>query len=194
MIDVIILGLALGVGLAMDAFAVSMSNGLNDRKMKVNKMILIAGMFALFQGIMPLIGYFVGHAFIQFIDKFIPWIALILLTVLGGKMIYDGIKCRKEKKEECCCQENNKLTIKLLILQAIATSIDALSTGITFSDFNVTYAVICVSIIAVITFIICYFGIIIGKKFGNKLSNYSDFIGGSILIIIGLEIFIKGMI
>ena len=194
MIDVIILGLALGVGLAMDAFAVSMSNGLNDQKMKVNKIILIAGMFALFQGVMPLIGYFVGHVFLQYIEKFIPWIALLLLGFLGGKMIIDGIKCRKEKEEECDCQENNKLTFKILIVQAIATSIDALSTGVTFSDFTVMDAIFCVIIIAVITFFICYIGVLIGKKFGNKLSKYSDFIGGSVLILIGIEIFIKGLL
>ena len=190
--EIIITGLGLGIGLAMDAFAVSMSNGLKENNMKIAKMLLIALTFAIFQGVMPLIGYFVGHAFIKYIEKFVPWIALILLLFLGVKMIIDGIKSIKEKKEEE--QEIKKLTIKVLLVQAIATSIDALSTGVAFSNYQIIEAIICVLIIALVTFIICYLGVIIGKHFGTKLSNYADIFGGVILIIIGLEIFIKGMI
>lgn len=190
--EIIITGLGLGIGLAMDAFAVSMSNGLKENNMKIAKMLLIALTFAIFQGVMPLIGYFVGHAFIKYIEKFVPWIALILLLFLGVKMIIDGIKSIKEKKEEE--QEIKKLSIKVLLVQAIATSIDALSTGVAFSNYQIIEAIICVLIIALVTFIICYLGVIIGKHFGTKLSNYADIFGGVILIIIGLEIFIKGMI
>lgn len=190
--EIFITGLGLGIGLAMDAFAVSMSNGLKENNMKIAKMLLIALTFAIFQGIMPLIGYFVGHAFIKYIEKFVPWIALILLLFLGIKMIIDGIKSTKEKKEEE--KEIKKLTIKVLLVQAIATSIDALSTGVAFSNYQIIEAIICVLIIALVTFIICYLGVIIGKHFGTKLSNYADIFGGVILIIIGLEIFIKGMI
>ena len=190
--EIIITGLGLGIGLAMDAFAVSMSNGLKENNMKIAKMLLIALTFAIFQGVMPLIGYFVGHSFIKYIEKFVPWIALILLLFLGVKMIIDGIKSIKEKKEEE--QEIKKLTIKVLLVQAIATSIDALSTGVAFSNYQIIEAIICVLIIALVTFIICYLGVIIGKHFGTKLSNYADIFGGVILIIIGLEIFIKGMI
>lgn len=190
--EIIITGLGLGIGLAMDAFAVSMSNGLKENNMKIAKMLLIALTFAIFQGVMPLIGYFVGHSFIKYIEKFVPWIALILLLFLGVKMIIDGIKSIKEKKEEE--QEIKKLTIKVLLVQAIATSIDALSTGVAFSNYQIIEAIICVLIIALVTFIICYLGVIIGKHFGTKLSNYADVFGGVILIIIGLEIFIKGMI
>ena len=190
--EIIITGLGLGIGLAMDAFAVSMSNGLKENNMKIAKMLLIALTFAIFQGVMPLIGYFVGHSFIKYIEKFVPWIALILLLFLGVKMIIDGIKSIKEKKEEE--QEIKKLSIKVLLVQAIATSIDALSTGVAFSNYQIIEAIICVLIIALVTFIICYLGVIIGKHFGTKLSNYADIFGGVILIIIGLEIFIKGMI
>lgn len=188
--ELIIRGLALGVGLAMDAFAVSMSNGLKDSKMNVAKALLIALTFALFQGVMPYIGYLLGHVFISYIEKFIPIIALVLLSFLGIKMIVDSIKSKKDKEDS---KEYKGLTIKLLLIQAVATSIDALSTGITFADSTYLNALLCVSIIAVVTFIICILGVYIGKKFGVIFANKADIIGGVILIIIGLEIFIKGM-
>lgn len=191
MVDKIIIALGLGVALAMDAFAVSMSNGLKENKMKVSKMIIVALTFAIFQGIMPLIGYLIGHAFIDYISKLIPYIALALLGFLGVKMIIDSRKCEKDENCDCC---NLTLTYKVLFVQAIATSIDALSSGVAFAAYNILEALISVAIISVVTFIICFVGIIIGKKFGTKLSNYADLLGGIILIIIGLEIFIKGII
>ena len=190
-VETILTGLGLGVGLAMDAFAVSMSNGLKCNKIGLSKTILIALTFAIFQAVMPLIGYFVGHAFISYIEKFLPWIALALLSFLGIKMIVDAIKEKGNEEKDLCCV---RLTFKLLIIQAIATSIDALSTGLTFSNFNVFHAVLCVLIIGLITFIICFIGVFIGKKFGTKLSSYSDILGGVILVLIGIIIFIKGMI
>ena len=186
---VIFTGIGLGVGLAMDAFAVSMSNGLKENKMKFSKVLLIAFVFGLFQGVMPLIGYLVGNSFVKYIEKFIPFIALALLSFLGIKMIIDFVKERKEKKNECEC-DNKKLTFKVLIVQAIATSIDALSTGLAFSDYNIYDALIVVSLIAIITFILCVIGVFIGKKFGTLISCYATLIGGIILILIGLEIFI----
>lgn len=189
---VIFTGIGLGVGLAMDAFAVSMSNGLKENKMKFSKVLLIAFVFGLFQGVMPLIGYLVGNSFVKYIEKFIPFIALALLFFLGIKMIIDFVKERKEKKNECEC-DNKKLTFKVLIVQAIATSIDALSTGLAFSDYNIYDALIVVSLIAIITFILCVIGVFIGKKFGTLISCYATLIGGIILILIGLEIFITGI-
>ena len=189
MTRVILTGLGLGVGLAMDAFAVSMSNGLKECSMSKIKAFIIALTFAIFQATMPLIGYFVGFAFIDYIDKFIPWIALILLAFLGGKMIFDSIKEIKNKKEEEVT-ECSKLTFKVLIVQAIATSIDALSSGLSFSNYTILEALIVVSLIAIVTFIICIAGVYIGRKFGTKLANYAGILGGSILLIIGLEIFI----
>ena len=189
---VIFTGIGLGVGLAMDAFAVSMSNGLKENKMRFSKVLLIAFMFGLFQGVMPLIGYLVGNSFVKYIEKFIPFIALALLSFLGVKMIIDFIKERKEKNDECEC-EQKKLTFKVLIVQAVATSIDALSTGLAFSDYNIYDALIVVSLIAVITFVLCVIGVFIGKKFGTLISCYATLIGGIILILIGLEIFITGL-
>ena len=189
---VIFTGIGLGVGLAMDAFAVSMSNGLKESKMRFSKVLLIAFMFGLFQGVMPLIGYLVGNSFVKYIEKFIPFIALALLSFLGIKMIIDFVKERKENNEQCNIVEQ-KLTFKVLIVQAIATSIDALSTGLAFSDYNIYDALIVVGLIAIITFVLCIIGVFIGKKFGTLIRCYATLIGGIILILIGLEIFITGI-
>jgi UPF0059 membrane protein EUBHAL_00336 len=179
----------LGVGLAMDACAVSMANGLNEANMKRSKHVLIAVAFGVFQAIMPLIGYFIGHAFIEYIERFIPWIALILLGFLGTKTI---VECINNKDEEEA--SNKPLTMKMLFIQAIATSIDALSVGLTISDYTIPMAITSAVIIAVVTFIICYVAVIIGKRFGTKLGNKAELLGGIILIAIGLEIFITGLI
>lgn len=180
----------LGIGLAMDACAVSMANGLNETNMKLSKHILIAVTFGVFQAIMTLIGYFIGHAFIEYIEKFIPWIALILLGFLGGKTIFECIKNRNEEEEVT----NKPLTIKMLMIQAIATSIDALSVGLTISEYTIPMAIVAAIIIASVTIIICLAAVVIGKKFGTKLGSKAELLGGIILIAIGLEIFITGMI
>lgn len=190
--EIIIRSLGLGVGLSMDAFAVSMSNGLKENKMKARKCLYIALVFAIFQGIMPFLGYLLGHAIIRYIEKLLPWIALLLLTFLGMKMIMDGVKKKKQSSEDIE-EKHETLTFKVLLLQGIATSIDALSTGLTFSNYTILNAILCVSIIAVVTFIICIIGVYIGKKFGTVLTNKADIVGGIVLIVIGLEIFIKGI-
>ncbi len=190
--EIIIRSLGLGVGLSMDAFAVSMSNGLKENKMKARKCLYIALVFAIFQGIMPFLGYLLGHAFIRYIEKLLPWIALLLLTFLGMKMIMDGVKKKKQSSEDIE-EKHETLTFKVLLLQGIATSIDALSTGLTFSNYTILNAILCVSIIAVVTFTICIIGVYIGKKFGTVLTNKADIVGGIVLIVIGLEIFIKGI-
>lgn len=177
----------LGLGLAMDACATSMANGLNEPKMKKNKVILIAFIFGLFQGLMPLSGYLLGHAVLEYISKFIPWIALILLTIIGSKMIYEGIK-HKEEKEEII-----NLTFKTLIVQAFATSIDALSVGFTFSSYSLFKAILASIIIAVVTFMICVIAVNVGKRFGTKLGKNAEILGGIILVLIGIEIFITGL-
>lgn len=179
----------LGVGLAMDACAVSMANGLNEANMKRSKHVLIAVAFGVFQAIMPLIGYFIGHAFIEYIEKFIPWIALILLGFLGTKTIVECINSKDEEEAS-----NKPLTMKMLFIQAIATSIDALSVGLTISDYTIPMAITSAVIIAAVTFVICHAAVIIGKKFGTKLGNKAELLGGIILIAIGLEIFITGLI
>jgi len=176
----------LGVGLAMDASAVSMANGLKDPKMKINKVLLIAFMFAFFQALMPLIGYLVGHAVLELIEPFIPWIALLLLSFVGGKMLYEGIKNEGD-------EEVKSLTFQALIIQAIATSIDALSVGFTFAGYEIIEALVACGLIALVTFSICILSVFIGQKFGDKLGNKAEILGGIILIAIGLEIFITGI-
>lgn len=180
----------LGVGLSMDAFSVSLANGLNEPDMKKPKMLFIALTFAVYQALMPLIGWICVHTAVNYFEKFnafIPWIALILLLFIGGKMLLDGIKNKGEEEAAA------KLGLTALMLQGIATSIDALSVGFTISDYSAAEAVIAALIIAAVTFVICTFGVIIGKKFGTALSNKAQIFGGCILIFIGIEIFLKGM-
>ena len=180
----------LGMGLAMDAFSVSLANGLNNPKMKKGKMLLVAGIFAVFQGIMPMIGWFCVHNLVNYFkafEKFIPWIALGLLVYIGGNMLLEGIKGEEE-------DDNSKeLTLKALMVQGVATSIDALSVGFTIADYNFSMALLCVLVIAVVTFIICFVGIIIGKKVGMKFAGKASIMGGIILILIGAEIFFTGV-
>lgn len=181
----------LGVGLAMDAFSVSLANGLNEPKMKTNRMCAIAGVFALFQFAMPMIGWIcvcsIAQCFAAF-EKFIPWIALLLLCYIGGKMLSEGIKNKENDAEKPA------VGLAALLVQGVATSIDALSVGFTISDYNCLEALFACLVIAVTTFIICMGGLAIGKKAGTKLAGKASILGGAILIFIGLEIFIKGII
>lgn len=178
-----------GIGLAMDAFSVSMANGLNEPKMKRNRMGLIAGVFAFFQFLMPMIGWICVHTIVQYFqmfEKFIPWIALFLLLYIGGSMLIEGIKGGEE-------EELKGVGFKALLIQGIATSIDALSVGFTIADYGFMMAFVCSVIIAVVTFFICMGGLQIGKTVGTKLSNKAAILGGAILIFIGLEIFVTGV-
>lgn len=180
----------LGVGLSMDAFSVSLANGLHEPKMKRKKIMGIAGVFALFQALMPVIGWICVHTMIQYFQafgKFIPWIALILLLFIGGKMLIEGVR---EKESET---EAPKVGIWSLLVQGIATSIDALSVGFTIAEYDFDMAIACVLIIAAVTFIICLLGVLIGKKFGTKFSGRATVFGGVILIAIGIEIFVTGI-
>lgn len=183
----------LGVGLAMDAFSVSMANGLNEPRMRKGRMVLIAGMFAGFQAAMPLIGWICIHTVVQYFtafEKLVPWIALILLVYIGQKMVRDGIESGKEEFGASCAI---RLGLGELIVQGIATSIDALSVGFTIAEYNRIMALVAAALIGIVTFFICLGGLQIGKTFGTKLSNKAQIFGGVILIIIGIEIFIKGI-
>lgn len=184
--------IVLGVGLAMDAFSVSLANGLKEPTMGVPKICLVGGAYAIFQALMPMIGWFCVHTIAErfkSFEKFIPWIALLLLLYIGGEMLIDGIKSRKSSEEVAL----EKLTMKALFIQAVATSIDALSVGFTISKYSLFEATICNLIIAIVTFVISVVGVIIGKKVGTKLGWKADVLGGVILIGIGLEIFITGV-
>ncbi|MCD8039957.1 MAG: manganese efflux pump MntP family protein [Clostridia bacterium] len=183
----------LGVGLAMDAFSVSLANGLNEPLMRKRKMCGIAGVFAVFQTLMPMIGWICVHTIATYFtvfENFIPWIALVLLVFIGGKMLIEAIRKKGENEES----KEVKLGIGSLIVQGIATSIDALSVGFTIADYNWYMALVETVIIGVVTFFICFAGLAIGKKFGTKLANKAQILGGIILILIGIEIFVTGII
>ena len=185
------LSIMLGVGLAMDAFSVSLANGLNEPRMKFGKMTFVAGMFAFFQALMPMIGWVCVHTIVQYFssfEKWIPWIALSLLGYIGVKMLIDGIKCRG------CEVELRADTLGALIVQGVATSIDALSVGFTIADYTLGDALLAALVIAAVTFVICLGCIVIGKKVGTKLAGKAGILGGVILIFIGLEIFITSFI
>jgi len=187
----IINSILLGVGLAMDAFSVSLANGLNEPDMKKNRMCLIAGVFAIFQAVMPLTGWVCVHTIVQVLtnlQKFIPWIALILLCYIGGKMIMEGIKGDDESKME------SGLNFGMLMVQGVATSIDALSVGFTISEYGFLMAFTAAIIIAAVTFIICFAGLELGKKFGTKLAGKANILGGVILICIGIEILVSSFL
>ncbi|NBJ93465.1 manganese efflux pump MntP [Parablautia muri] len=180
----------LGIGLAMDAFSVSLANGLHETEMKPEKMCAIAGTFALFQAFMPMFGWMCVHTIVQYLktfEQFIPWIAFILLLFIGIKMLLEGIQNSDSELPK------PGVGFFSLIVQGIATSIDALSVGFTIADYNFYMAGASALIIAAVTFLVCMTGLVIGKKFGTKLSGKATLLGGAILIVIGLEIFITGI-
>ena len=213
----IVNSLLLGVGLAMDAFSVSIADGLSDPKMGRKRMSLIAGVYAGFQFLMPVIGWFCVHTAAKHFTAFlplVPWIALLLLLYIGGSMILDGMKAHKERialKEKDSVayihektnadnpvsvsedQKRNKASPGKIILQGIATSIDALSVGFTIVEYSAGMAFLAAGIIAVVTYFICMAGLLFGRRFGEHFSVKASFIGGLILIGIGLEIWIRGV-
>lgn len=179
----------LGVGLAMDAFSVSLANGLHDPHMSRRRGAIIAGTFGIFQAAMPMTGWLCVHTIVELFsafERFVPWIALVLLGYIGGKMLMEGIK--GEEAEEAA-----ELSAGTLFMQGVATSIDALSVGFTISEYGWLMALVCSLIVATVTFFICEVGLSLGKKFGTKLSGKASILGGMILIGIGLEIFISGL-
>jgi len=181
----------LGAGLAMDAFSVSLANGLAEPNMKKFRMCGIAGTFAIYQFAMPMIGWVCVHTVVRYFrsfEKLIPWIALVLLGYIGGKMLIEGIRGGEEGGEV------KKMTFGLLMVQGIATSIDALSVGFTIADYGFTMAFVCSVMIAAVTFVICMAGLYLGRIFGTKLAGKAGILGGVILIAIGVEIFLKGIL
>ena len=180
----------LGVGLAMDAFSVSMANGLDEPKMSKGKMSVVAGVFAGFQFAMPMIGWICVHTIVQYFTSFekaVPWIALMLLAYIGSKMLISGIRGGDN-------EENHGIGVGALLIQGVATSIDALSVGFTIADYEGIMALASCLIIAAVTFVICMAGLAIGKRFGTKLSGKAQILGGVILIVIGIEIFLTGVL
>ena len=175
--------LLIGVGLAMDAFAVAVCKGLSMKKLEIKKAVIIALYFGVFQGGMPVIGYFLGTAFESFVTQIDHWIAFILLSIIGLNMIKEAFECN-------CENTNDRVDFKTMVVLAIATSIDALAIGITFAFLktNITLAAI---VIGVTTFALSLVGVKIGNKFGNKFEKKAEIFGGIILILIGVKILIE---
>lgn len=212
----------LGAALAMDAFSVSLANGLEDPGMRTGRVCGIAGVFAAFQIAMPLIGWVCIYTIAEYFDAFrawIPWIALALLAFLGGEMLVEDIRDLQQdavlkdapnatdaENETGATAEGEigasaaadgksggKLTVAALLLQGVATSIDALSVGFTIADYTFPLALLSAAIIGAVTFLLCFLGVHIGKRFGTHLAGRATIVGGLILIGIGIEIFVKGV-
>lgn len=175
--------LLIGIGLAMDAFAVSICKGLSMKKINWKNVVIIALYFGVFQALMPLIGYFLGMTFESIVTTFDHWVAFALLTLIGGGMIKESFDDEDDKK-------NDKVDFKTMVVLAIATSIDALAIGITFAFFDVNI-VLAVSIIGIITFIISVLGVKIGNRFGDKYQNKAQLMGGIILVLLGFKILLE---
>lgn len=175
--------LLLGVGLAMDAFAVSICKGLSMKKMNWKNAVIIALYFGVFQALMPLIGYFLGVTFESLVTTFDHWIAFILLSLIGGKMIKESFDSEDDKK-------NDKVDFKTMVVLAVATSIDALAVGITFAFFDVNL-MLAISSIGIITFIISILGVKIGNRFGDKYQSKAELMGGVILVLLGIKILLE---
>jgi len=198
--ELLITSVLLGVGLAMDAFSVSVANGLADSNMNMRRMFSIAGTFAGFQFMMPMIGWLLvteAARLFKWFSPLIPWIALILLLIIGGGLLKDGIEELRASKagdtEEAAPTETDKLTFWALMMQGVATSIDALSVGFTTASYNSMQALVSSLIIGVVTLFICLAGLRIGRRLGELLAGRASILGGLILIGIGLEIWIKGV-
>lgn len=179
----------LAVGLAMDAFSVSLANGMQAAGQSKRMPLAIALTFGVFQGIMPMTGWLCVHTAASYFEAFsacVPWIAMVLLAFIGGKMLLEGIKNYKTEEPAAV-----RLTFGSLLVQGVATSIDALSVGFTIEEYSAPYALLCALIIAAVTFVICLAGVYIGKRFGTKFSKYAAILGGVILIGIGVEILLS---
>lgn len=182
--------LLLGIGLAMDAFAVSLANGLSEKGMRLPRMSLIAGVFGIFQAVMPMLGWLAVHTVVSRFERvsaFIPYIAFILLAYIGGKMLLEGIRGGEE-------EQPRGVSFSALMVQGIATSIDALSVGFTNAELSFLPALTGALIIGAVTFLICLAGLFIGKRFGTLLSGKAQILGGIILIGIGIKILLEGLL
>ena len=173
----------LSIGLGMDAFAVSICKGISMKKMDWKKACIIGLYFGGFQAIMPIIGYFLGSTFESFITSFDHWVAFILLVIIGGNMVKESFSKEKENI-------NDDVNFKSMIILAIATSIDALAVGITFAFFKVNL-ILAITLIGIITFALSVIGTKVGNRFGDKYENKAAFIGGVILILLGIKILLE---
>ena len=172
----------IGVGLSMDAAAVSMTNGMAYKEISKTTMLIMALLFGIFQALMPLFGYFIGGIFSEFICKYSGTIILFILGLIGANMIKEGLSHSDDSEEI-----KTKLTYTVLFVQAIATSIDAFAVGVGFAAKGCENIILAVSIIGVTTFIISLVALFIGRKFGNLLGSKAEVFGGIILVLIGIK-------
>lgn len=179
--------LLISVGLAMDAFSVSVCKGLSMKKLDMKGGVITALFFGAFQAFMPVIGYFLGSRFADFISSFSHWVSFGLLAVIGGKMMIEAIKGGDDESEN-----EYRLNIKELFVLAVATSIDALAVGIVFAAEK-TPVITSVTIIGAVTFLLSLAGVYIGHRFGSKYEKKAELAGGAILIIIGLKLLLDGL-
>ncbi len=199
--ELVIRSILLGVGLAMDAFSVSLADGLSEKKLNAGRVLTIAGTFAGFQFLMPLTGWVLVHTAEEkftVLEKFIPWIALLLLLYIGGKMLIEGIRENRERRDDAASDDRGSgqsghLSVWELIVQGIATSIDALSVGFTIASYAAFTAITSSLIIGVVTLFICIAGLILGRQIGTRIAGKASVLGGVILIAIGIEIWVKGV-
>ena len=176
----------IGIGLSMDAFAVAICKGLAMQKVNYKHTVLIAGYFGVFQALMPTIGWILGSQFARYVTAFAPWIAFILLALIGGNMIRESFSDEEED------EGGSSISHKELLLLAIATSIDALAVGISFSMLELAVSIwTAVILIGCTTFVISFAGVFIGNIFGARYKSRAEFVGGAILILIGLKILLE---
>ena len=183
----------LGLGLAMDAFSVSLANGLREPQMPRRRMLPAAGVYAGFQFLMPLLGWFCVHTMVELfsaLERLVPWIALGLLVWIGGSMLLEGLR---ERQAEGPGGQAHPYTGRELLVQGVTTCIDALSVGFTIERYSLPLALQASGIIALVTFAVCLAGLAMGKRMGTRFSHYASLLGGIILIGIGFKIFLEGV-
>ena len=188
----------IGVALAMDAVAASLTNGMVEPKMRIWKMLAIAGAFALFQFGMPLLGYYCSAAFSSLVEKIAPWLSFALLSFIGGKMIFDAVK-EMGDRERTLVRREKKLGAGKLLMQAVATSLDALAVGVTFLAAETTkglpfHAALCALVIGGVTFLLSIIAVAVGKRAGNRFSDKAELFGGIVLVAIGIKLLVEGVL
>ena len=191
--------LLIGVALSMDAFAVGMTNGMTEPKMRLYKMLCVAGMFALFQFLMPVVGYYCGYAFSSLVAKIAPYLSFALLAFIGGKMIFDFFRELRAAKRETAVYIQKPLGAGKLLVQALATSMDALAVGVTLLAAETTkglpmHVTLCALIIGAVTFALSLLAVFLGKKIGDRFARQAGLLGGVILLAIGIKILIEGIL
>ncbi len=185
--------LLIAIGLAMDSFAVAISQGICAKRLRAKQVLLLAVLFGAFQGLMPLIGYAVGLSFAEAIKEIDHWVAFLILSAIGGKMLFEAIRSsRKGEKdeEECICEDKRRFGLKNLTILAIATSIDALATGLIFAP-HPEVILSAVLTIGITSFLLSLFGVVMGNKVGKRFNFNFEIVGGIVLILIGVKILIE---